>query len=342
MNRRGDAVVRLMARGLLVGFAIGLICFALPAPAAPPTAPLVIEELARHYGLKGTRINGHRTLRLQSQWTTLEFTAGSREASWNGIRLFLGEPVQAKGRSLQLARSDWLATVRPLLDPKAGPAPGRLGLIVLDPGHGGNDPGTENRAFKYQEKTFTLDVAQRLQRDLERRGYRVALTRTSDVRLKRTQAADLRERAERANRQRADLFVSIHFNALSNQPKVHGVETYTLTPAGQRSTAAPRRTIGDSKVQPGNRHDHWNTVLAGALHRSLLDRLGAADRGLKRARWGVLRPVNCPAVLVEAGFLSNRAEAAKIGTAAYRQQIAEALGEGIGAYHALLREAAKN
>jgi N-acetylmuramoyl-L-alanine amidase len=336
-------VARLIARSLVGAVLAWTALVAAPiVAAASAQTSLAIEELGRSYGMKTTRLDSGRTLRLQSAWTTLEFTSGSREANWNGLRLFLGEPVDVKGRSWRLSRTDWFSIVRPLLDPKAVPAPGRLELIVLDPGHGGNDPGTENRALRFQEKTFTLDVAQRLRRDLERRGYRVALTRSSDARLKRTQAADLRERAERAKRLGADLFVSIHFNALPNHPKVQGIETYTLTPVGQRSTASPVRTPGDRKAHPGNRHDHWNAVLGGALQRSLVDKLKATDRGLKRARFGVLRPVNCPAVLVEAGFLSNQAEARKIGTESYRQDIAEAIGDGIGAYHARLREAAKN
>lgn len=336
-------MARLIARGLLGALAVwAALAATTPAVAARPAPTLGIEAFGKSYGLKSDWIKSGRTLRLQSEWTTLEFTAGSREAAWNGFRLFLGEPVQVKQRTLHLARTDWEAVVRPLLDPKAVPAPGALELIVIDPGHGGRDPGTENRALKLQEKTFTLDVAQRLRRDLEQRGYRVALTRTTDTRLKDTQAADLRQRAALANRLGADLFVSIHFNALPKHPKVGGIETYTLTPAGQRSTAAHRSTPGDRTVHPGNRHDHWSAVLGAAVHRSLVDELSAADRGLKRARFAVLRPIACPAVLVEAGFLSNTAEARKIGTAAYRQEIAEAIGEGIGHYHARLRTAAKD
>lgn len=336
-------MARLIARGLPGALAVWAVLDATtPAVAARPAPTLGIEALGNSYGLKSDWIEAGRTLRLQSEWTTLEFTAGSREAAWNGLRLFLGEPVQVRQRALHLTRTDWEAIVRPLLDPKAVAAPGALELIVIDPGHGGKDPGTENRALRLQEKTFTLDVAQRLRRDLEQRGYRVALTRTTDTRLKDTQAADLRQRAALANRLGADLFVSIHFNALPNHPKVSGIETYTLTPAGQRSTAAHRRTPADRTVHPGNRHGHWSAVLGAAVHRSLLTRLHASDRGLKRARFAVLRPVACPAVLVEAGFLSNTAEARRIGTASYRQEIAEAIAEGVGHYHDRLRTAAKD
>lgn len=343
MTRRSVAMPRLPGLRRL-GVLTALVVFAvLPAPAiGKPVARLDLEELGRSYGLKASRTKPGRELRLHSRWTTLDFKAGSREAAWNGLRLFLGESVEARGQKLRLAESDWLAIVRPLLDPKAVPAPGALELIVIDPGHGGGDPGTANRRLKLREKDLTLDVAQRLRRDLERRGYRVALTRTKDTRLKDSQAADLRARADLANRLGADLFVSLHFNALPNHPSVHGIETYMLTPAGQRSTAAHLHTATDRKADPGNRHDHWNAVLGAAVHTRLLDALGATDRGLKRARFAVLRPVNCPAVLVEAGFLSNHAEAARIGTPAHRQRIAEAIGEGIGQYHERLRSAVKD
>ncbi|MDI1248166.1 MAG: N-acetylmuramoyl-L-alanine amidase [Lacunisphaera sp.] len=294
-----------------------------------------IDELGRSYGLQASGPGPGRQLHLRSRWTTLSFEAGSREAAWNGIRLFLGEPVLASGNALYLSPTDHTAVIRPLLDPLAVPAPGALEFIVIDPGHGGSDPGTGSRQL--QEKTFTLDVARRLQQDLVQRGYRVMLTRTSDVRLARTQVTDLRRRIELANRADADLFISIHFNSLPGNPTVSGIETYALTPAGQSSTAMSPR---DRTVYPGNRQDHWNAVLSAAIHRKLLAELGAVDRGLKRARFAVLRPSECPAVLIEAGFLSNPAEARKISTPSYRQVIAEAIGEGIDDYGARLREAA--
>lgn len=331
-----------MARALALRL-LGALAALFPATlaVAAPEAYLRLEQLAPRYGLKATRSDRDATLRLQNARTTLEFTAGSREVSWNGYRLFLGEPVELRRRALHLSPVDWSAIVRPLVDARAVPAPGPLRTVMIDAGHGGSDPGTENRALRLQEKTFTLDVAQRLKRDLERRGYRVLMTRTRDTRLKPDQAEDLRARAEKANRAGADLFVSLHFNSLPASPAVHGVETYVLTPATQRSTAVPERTAADRIRHPGNRHDHWNAVLGGAVHHRLVRGLPAFDRGVKRARFAVLRSIDCPAVLVEGGFLSNTAEARKIRTPAYRQKLAEAIGAGIGDYHVLLRAATK-
>lgn len=322
---------------LLVALAAGMVGMRAATASASEYADL--REWGRSYGLQVTWPEAGRRLRLQSQWTTLEFERGSREASWNGIRLFLGEAVQARGNTLTVSPIDLRAVLRPLLDPAAEPVRNAPRVIAIDAGHGGNDPGTQNRALKMQEKTYTLDVARRLKTDLERRGFRVVMVRDTDVRLGRTQASDLKQRAEVANRAAADLFVSIHFNSLPGDTRTSGVETYALTPAGQRSTASAIRSRGDRTVHPGNRQDHWNAVLGAAVHRRLLERLGAVDRGLKRARFAVLREIKCPAILVEAGFLSHHAEARRVSTPAYRQNIAEAIADGIGDYAARVRPA---
>lgn len=310
-----------------------------PAEAAPPRGYVRLDEVARDHGLEADWLTPGRTLRLTSQWTMLEFEAGSREAAWNNIRLFLGESVQAARGALWIHPVDLRATLRPLLRPSAEPAPGELKRIVIDPGHGGSDPGAANAKLRLQEKTMTLDVARRLKRTLEERGYDVVLTRDSDRRLANSQLADLQRRVDFANRASADLFISIHFNSLPADPTVNGIETYALPPAGQRSTASARSSSSDRVTHPGNRFDHWNFVLGSLVHRNLLRELEAPDRGLKRARFAVLRPIRCPAVLVEAGFLSHPAEAAKISRASYRQEIAEALGTGVQDYHARLQAA---
>lgn len=326
---------------LIVGLGVltGLFSAGSARAAGPLDHYVRLDATAKRHGLRSTWVKPSRELRLQNRQVTLGFDADSREASWNGLRLFLGEPVRVRQRSLYVARTDLQSILQPLISPAAAKAPGRLRLIVIDAGHGGADTGAVNRALRLQEKNLTLDVARRLKRNLEARGFRVALTRATDVRLAAQQAADLEKRVQVANRAGADLFVSIHFNSLPDNSVVSGVETYALTPAGQRSTAAQSARRSDVVKQPGNRHDHWNTVLAAAIHRQLVHGLGAVDRGLKRARFAVLRTIRCPAVLVEGGFLSNRTEARNIGSAAYRQELAGAIGDGIQDYDTHLRAA---
>ncbi len=296
-------------------------------------------DFGRRFGLAVTWTKPGRELRLHSQWTKLEFTSGSREIGWNGLRIFLGEPARPRQGGLWLATSDLAATLTPLLKPDAVPPPGELKLIALDAGHGGADPGAENRKLKLREKDLTLDLARRLKPLLEERGYRVLMVRDRDMRFSNSPSVDLPKRAEVANQAGADLYLSLHFNALPGDSRVHGIETYAFTPSGQRSTASSLHRSSDKTARPVNRHDHWNMVLAAAVHTRMVDELAAADRGLKRARWAMLRELDCPGILVEAGFVSNEAEGRKIGTPGYRQRIARAIARGVDDYANRLRPA---
>ncbi len=296
------------------------------------------------YGLKATWIQEGSRLRFESTWTTIELEANSREASLNGFRVFLGEPVVFRNRSLLLSRIDAEKFFGAILRPAgiAGAVPA-LRTIVIDPGHGGGDPGKQHAGLKLDEKTVTLDTSLRLQKLLEREGYKVVLTRTDDRQLVPGKGEDLRRRAEIANEAGADLFISIHFNAVpaADAPRVQGTETYTFTPQHQRSTADGSRDAADRVAAPGNKQDAWNAVLGYNIHRQLLAELKAPDRGLKRARFAVLKFLSCPGVLIEAGFLSNDAEARRIGSVAYRDDLAQAIAAGVRAYDIQLIAARK-
>jgi len=264
------------------------------------------------------------------------FEADSREVSLHGLRLFLGRAVLLRNGVLYIGRVDFervlVARLRPALLPSP-PLPPRV--IALDPGHGGTDNGMENKRLGLKEKVLTLDVAQRLQKILTARGYRVLLTRTDDRPLAPDKPTDFRRRAEVANRAGADVFVSIHFNSLYPDTKTTGTETYTFTPQFQRSDRAwsplePDDTERDAA--PVNRYDPWSALLGQRVHAEVIGALKTLDRGQKTMHSAVLRGLNCPAVLVESVFLSNDAEAAQAATPAGRQQIAEAIAAGLAAY----------
>ena len=285
-------------------------------------------------GYKSTYDADKKTLTLSSAAGRIVLELESREASLNGMRIFLGEPVLVYKGAIYVATIDLERFIGPILRP-AQQAPRPLRTIVIDPGHGGTDTGTQNKPGKLDEKVFTLDVAKRLQRLLADSGWKVILTRSDD------RFVPLPTRAEIANNAKADLFVSIHFNSVANNPAVKGTETYVLTPRFQRSTSSALPSDEDKVEQTGNRHDAWSAVLGAQMHRQLLGKLKTEDRGYKHARFAVLKLVDCPAVLVEAGYLSNDAEARKLNTEAYRGDIAEALSAGIQAYAAALATAAK-
>lgn len=289
-----------------------------------------LKDAASRLGLKLSFEAGGRRAVLSDTTRRFELEVDSREAQVNGLRFFLGDPVFTRRGTLYVSTTDYRTCLVPLLRPSLIPARlSRPNVIALDPGHGGSDNGTQNPKLNLKEKVFTLDVARRLETLLERRGYTVVLTRKTDERV------ELAQRALIANRAKADLFVSIHFNSLFPDTKTSGAEVFTFTRAGQRSDSS--RGLGqedDTEEDPApvNRHDAWSVALAQALHRRTVQALKLPDRGHKTKHLGMLRALNCPGALVESGFLSNETEARKIATPAYRQQIAEALAAGIDDY----------
>ncbi len=291
-------------------------------------------------GLRADAGPGGRGVVFQGGGHRVTLDAEERETTLDGLRVFLGEPARLRARVFYVSRTDAEKLLGPLLAPAGIPGPRRPPprVIVLDPGHGGGDSGMENKLLKLNEKTYTLDVAQRLKPLLEARGFRVVLTRADDRELSRDKKTDLAARSALANRERADLFVSIHFNS-APQAGVTGTEVYWFPPPGQRSAtswAVGEKADDESAASPVNRFDAWSAVLAGDLHRALLGGLGTVDRGQKLKHLGVLRGLDCPGVLVECAFLSSEAEARKAATPAFRQKIAEGIATGLAAYAARL------
>ncbi len=294
------------------------------------------RDLAARFGLKAAWTKPEVTLTLSDK-TGVRFTfeAHQRDFYFDGLRIFLGRPALADQGVLWLSKLDVIKLVAPLFDPaEHAPAlPVAPRLIVLDPGHGGIDPGNQNRTVGVNEKTFTLDVALRLKKILEAQGYRVVLTREKDVELSKNKKADLQLRDELANRLKADLFLSIHFNAVERDAgRVTGIETYALTPQFMFSAGDDNGDDMTRVAFPGNKLDFANLLLGEQMHRALLAGLKTPDRGYKRARFAVLRMLDCPGVLVESAYLSNDAEARRVATPEFRQQIAEGLATGIQNY----------
>ena len=308
-----------------------------PSPAMKLNGVEFIElgDFCLRFGLKPVSVSNRRAV-YKSEWTTLEFEVNSRDHVINGLRVFSGDAVRSHRGKVWISRIDADALITPIL--KAGTNQARIpGLktIVIDPGHGGNDPGKVNPRVKIMEKDVSLDTAKRTKALLEAQGYTVFLTRNDDRYL------DLPDRAEIAAKHSPDLFIAIHFNSVETRAdQVTGIEVFSLTPQSQYSTAdATREDAEGAKVSsPGNRFDHWNSAASFAMHRALIGSLGVSDRGLKRARWKVLVLAACPATYVEGGYLSNDAEARKLATPAYRQKIAEGIVKGVQAYGGTLEK----
>lgn len=245
-------------------------------------------------------------------------TMGSRRAVWNGTEVWLGYAPRFVRGQPHLHAIDAERTLLPLAQPfTVVNHPDRT--VVIDPGHGGLDSGTRG-ARGEREKDFTLDWALKLEQRLTNAGWNVVLTRRTDI------DVPLPARILVADRARADLFVSLHFNSAHPSTAPSGIETYCLTPSGAPSTLL-RGYADDPRASfANNAFDPANIQYAYQIHRELLEATHANDNGLKHARFmGVLRYQQRPALLIEGGFLSNPAEIAKIRSEAYRETLAEAV-----------------
>ena len=172
-------------------------------------------------------------------------------------------------------------------------------VVLIDPGHGGKDPGAIGLAG-LQEKDVILPISKQIMEILKKQGVQVVITRDSDY------FVDLAPRVAIAERVDADLFVSIHANSMpANRSDISGLETYYFS-SGER--------------------------LARTIHSSVLRNINIRDRGVRKARFYVLRKSSMPSVLVEVGFVTGREDSPRLGTSAYQNQMADAIARGILQY----------
>ncbi|HAM73791.1 MAG TPA: hypothetical protein DCM86_19325 [Verrucomicrobiales bacterium] len=280
-----------------------------------------VSQWARTNGLEVRWTAPGVELHVTGPHLSLVLTHDSRRIRINGIGVWISGAVVMRDQEAYLPALDVPTTLRPLLSPRRPPG-GGIHTICLDPGHGGDDTG--KRDGPRNEKQFTLLLARELGRLLEKGGYKVVYTRTSD------QKVDLPTRPEIARQAKADLFLSLHFNAFEG-PAAQGLEVYCLTPVGASSTNANGEGA-DSPACVGNRFDERNVQLAFELQKTLVRRLGREDRGMRRARFAVLRDAAMPAVLIEGGFMSSPSESKWIYSSSERSKLAQAIVEALANY----------
>lgn len=245
-----------------------------------------------------------------------------------------GHPVLAwVGLWLMAVSFVWLELTRPSWEPPETDAPAQLtsgpfALVVIDPGHGGQDSGTMKAGMV--EKELTLDVAHRVERLLQQRGLAVLLTRTDDS------YVSLEGRTSVANDQPDCVFVSIHFDE-AVRATATGVETYYAA----RQTSFPERVAALLPFLRPAASDSTRSEsesLAAFIQEALVAHTQAVNRGTRAQHFFVLMNVRHPAVLVEGGFLTNKEDVSKLGNGEYREQIASAISEGIVRYREVLQQ----
>jgi N-acetylmuramoyl-L-alanine amidase len=294
-------------------------------------APL--SNIAAYYGMTSSEPSKKR-LRLQNKWNKIEFQTDSRSVWINGTLVALNDPVRKVGWQWVIDTTDFNKTIEPAVRPQE--FLGKVGTrtVVLDPGHGGDDKGTSSPR-NVQEKLIVLDVAKRVKSRLEARGVKVELTRESDRNL------DLSARCRKAAALKADLLVSIHANSAGKNRDVRGAETFVLALPGRYSSNSYGSGKPPTSVYTGNRYDIANMAIGFRIQQSLIKTTGQEDRGIKRARFEVLRDAPCPAALVEMAFLSNPKDEAMAIDPAGRDRIARGIADGISAYLADVSRAKK-
>src|SRR6184192_1480933 len=323
-------------RWFAIGFLVGVIAITQTTALAADDWQIIkvsgqdylsVDNVSRFYGLPAGIAASGEKVEFEAAKNPLEFVSGSREVMINGARSWLCFPAIEQNGKLLVSRTDVAKTIEPLVRPHRVPNVGKVQTIVVDPGHGGYDKGQVSR-YGY-EKDFALDVARKLRPLLLSKGLRVIMTREGD------QFVPLEVRAQIANKARDSIFVSIHFNASNDDRNATGFEIFSFTPRGAPSTSDSAVAPSAFSTQPGSAVDAQSLALSACIYHSLLGHIPEYDRGIKRARFAVLRLTKVPAVLIEGGFLTERGESKLISNKDWRARLAGAIGIGIENYRAL-------
>lgn len=285
-----------------------------------------IDNVAEFYQLKRTAFNGKK-FTLSAGGKEIRGTAGSREIYINNVKFILCFPLVERDGTVLVSAMDVTKIIEPVLRPGKIRNAGPLRTVVLDPGHGGHDSGATSQFGR--EKDFTLDTALRARKLLQQAGYNVVMTRSTDVFI------PLEKRAQIANKYPSAIFISIHYNK-SQKTDGTGIETYCLAPRGVPSMDKEQVSFSDLRAHPGNARDPENIALATMIHSAMLRHLNMPDRGIKRARFSVIRNVTIPGVLIEGGFVQNPRDGRLIANPEYRQRIAQSVLDAVNNYRRLV------
>lgn len=294
---------------------------------------VTMRSIKSHYGFSKMSVSG-KSIVLRKAKIKMEFTRGGSTCYMNGLKYVLAKPVGTSGARFIVSHTDVAKMIDPILKPSFIPNAKSFNTIVIDPGHGGKDAGAVNRLGT--EAGYNLKVGRTLAAGLRAKGFKVVMTRDSNVYL------SLKQRVAVANRYPNAIFISIHFNA-SSRSSARGIETFTLSPVGVAGYGRGLKS-SDYRARSGNFQDSANIALATAIHGRMKERTEGykvPDRGVKRARFSVLSGIKHPAILIEGGFMSNPSEARLIESTKYQSVIATAVYEGIFRYRNALNSRGK-
>jgi N-acetylmuramoyl-L-alanine amidase len=320
--------MHLTTRQLFISHIVLLAGAGVPALAASSSERVSLSYIARLYSM-GTSTSGKKVV-MKNKWNRIEVETNSRRAWVNGVMVWLHHPCRKSGGGWAIREVDFKKSIDPILRSYAYVPSRKPDTVVLDPGHGGRDSGAVGQRKVYEKKAV-LSIANRVKKHLEAKKIKVRMTRTDDSSL------TLQQRSDYAARVGADLFVSIHADGAAD-PSAHGVETFAMTAAGCDSSNFYGQP-GNKSTGRGNQYDAANAILGFSIQSNLVKTSKRSDRGLRRARFAVLKNAPCPAALVECGFLTNPEEEALMIDANYREAVARGISNGIIGYITLVNRA---
>ena len=281
-----------------------------------------VENISKFYNLSPP-LKKEDSFAITSATKIIKGKSGAREVFINNVKYVLCFPIVKKGSSILISAMDVTKIIEPVMRPGLIKNVAPVTTVILDAGHGGHDSGaTSGRGI---EKEAALDVVLRARRLLLERGYKVYLTRSNDTFI------PLEKRPALANRHQNAVFVSVHFNK-SKTVGGTGIETFALAPRGVPSMDEENLSYSDLKTYPGHGRDPENVALATAMHSSMLRHMRLTDRGIKRARFVVIKNLIIPGVLLEGGFINHPIDGRLIASSSYRNAFAQAILEGVSRY----------
>ncbi len=285
---------------------------------------ITAQSIQNFYAFASLKVDGNQVW-LKSNNLILKATIGSQELLINNIKFILSYPVAESGGKALFSRLDLCKLLDPVLRPSYITGDEPFDTVVIDAGHGGHDAGAKG-VYGY-EKDFALQMARAVKAALVKRGFKVVMTRDSDVFISRT------GRVAIANKTPNSIFLSFHFNSAGSAAT--GIETFALTPQG--SSASLERGGGyNASGRTGNKQDSENIALATAVHALVIHKFKLIDRGIKRAQWTVLTGCDRPGILFEGGFVTNATECRLIASTTYRTALAETVGDAVLNYRRAL------
>ncbi len=339
-------MTRYFKRYFFFGMAVAVValngCATTPTAVLPTAEPdVVLKDLCVRYGVNCVLDNVSQIITLKKQDVQAKAIVGSDIVIVDNNKVNLSTPVRMNRGIIYIPSDFKMKVIAPLLK-KISSMRG-VSVVMIDGGHGGHDPGGIG-VLGTKEKDIVLDIARRLKVALEERGIEVKLTRSDDSFL------TLERRADLANMHDVDIFVSIHAN-ISKSRKPKGLEVFCLRPLDSKEK---KEALDPSKYQDmfkkykmkqsdavlkktlinmlSDYKNYESDRLASCLAREISSNADIGNRGSKQAGFYVLKYTLVPSVLIEVGFLSNRAEEKNLKQGAHRQKIADGIAQSLVSY----------